>query len=123
MGKLDQCLAQVRAIHSVAAGVESPYVARSRIGRLATLAASLVAERCGVRPPDLPRPIRVDGKDVMGIVGLAECCNRICDLARHISQPSEPLDERWKRGWEDLVREVGMLERYVKQLREEGRAC
>ena len=32
------------------------------------------------------------------------------------SQP-KPLDERWKRGWE-LLREIGTLERYVRELRE-----
>lgn len=120
MNKLDQCLAQVRSIRDVAEGIEPPYVARSRIGRLSTLAASLVTERCGLPPPELPRPIFVGGVGAANSRGLAECCNRLCELARHIGQPSEPLEERWKRGWQDLLQEVGTLERYVRELREQS---
>ena len=44
------------------------------------------------------------------VAEVAESCNRIFSLSQHIRQPSEPLDERWKRGWEDLMIELDVLE-------------
>ena len=39
------------------------------------------------------------------------------ELARHISQPSEPLAERWTRGWQELLEEIGSIEERLLPLR------
>ena len=41
---------------------------------------------------------------------MAEHCNSLMELGRHIMQPSEPLAERWTRGWEKLLLELALLE-------------
>lgn len=121
MTRIERCLSQIQAIRSVETGVEPPYVARSRIGRLTMSTADLVAQAAGIPAPALPGPIQLRD-DVSGkIRALASCCNRIVELARHIAQPSEPLDQRWKRGWKDLLQELQTLERHLLNLREECR--
>lgn len=116
MKKIDRCLAQIRSIRDVAAGVDPPYVARSRIGRLATSVASLVAEALGVSDKTVRGRIVVDSGASAEVVELVGCCNRIYDLSRHIRQPSEPLGGRWKRGWDDLLGEMRKLEEQLERL-------
>ena len=117
MNKLDRCLLQIQAIRDVAAGIDPPYVARSRIGRLATSSVSLVAETFGIPDRQLPSQINVSNDMPGEVAERARCCNRIFQLSRHIRQPSEPLDDRWERGWDDLLGEIGTLEQHLQLLR------
>ncbi len=110
MNRVERCLAQIDALKDVAAGDAMPYVARSRVGRLTLSIASLVAEESGLAVPDLPRPIRLSNEASEELLEIAERCNRLLELARHISQPSEPLADRWTRGWRELLEEVGSIE-------------
>jgi hypothetical protein len=48
------------------------------------------------------------------------CCNRILDVAKTITQPSEPLDERWRSGWANLLTELDELETRLRALKEAG---
>ncbi len=121
MTRIERCLSEIQAIRNVGTGVEPAYVARSRIGRLTISTAVLVAEAAGSPAPALPGPIQ-PGDGVSGkIRALASSCNRITKLARHIAQPSEPLDQRWKRGWKELLQELQTLEGHLLNLREECR--
>jgi hypothetical protein len=117
VNRIDRCLSQVAAIRAVAAGQAPPYVARSRIGRLALSVAALVAQEAGLSAPDLPRPIRVPAGAPAQLRDLAERCNRLSQLARHVAQPSEPLDDRWRRGWHQLLGEVSGLEEQLQSMR------
>lgn len=114
MSRIDRCLSQIAAIRDVAAGQAPPYVARSRIGRLALSVAVLVAEEGGLPAPDLPRQIRVPAGASLRLHDLAQRCNRLSQLAQHIAQPSEPLDDRWRRGWHELLGEIGGLEERLR---------
>ena len=116
MKKVDRCLAQIRAIRDVAAGIDPPYVARSRIGRLGASVASLVAGIVGDSEKSVPGHIVVDSGASAEVVELVGCCNRIYHLSRHIRQPSEPLAGRWKRGWSDLLGEMVTLEEQLHRL-------
>ena len=118
MTRIDRCLSQIHAVRDVAAGIDPPYVARSRIGRLAMSTGLLVAEAVGTSAPVLPGPIWAREDSSPEIAALAGCCNRVTELARHISQPSEPLDARWRRGWNELLRELRILEEHLESLRE-----
>ena len=121
MTRIERCLSQIKAIRNVEAGIEPPYVARSRIGRLTMSTAVLVAEAARIPAPGLPGPIRL-GDDVSAIVrALADCCNHLVELARHIAQPSEPLAQRWRREWKALLEELETLEGHLLRLREECR--
>lgn len=117
MNRIDRCLSQIAAIKDVAAGQAPPYVARSRIGRLALSVAVLVAQEAALPAPDLPQPIRVPAEASAQLRNLAGRCNRLTELARHVAQPSEPLDSRWRRGWHQLLGEIERLEEQLKAMR------
>jgi hypothetical protein len=117
VNRIDQCLSQIAAIKDVAAGQAPAYVARSRLGRLALSIASLVAQEAALRAPDLPRPIYVPPEAPAHLRDLAGRCNRLTQLARHVAQPSEPLDTRWSRGWQQLLSEIDGLEQRLKVMR------
>lgn len=115
MNAIDRCLAEIRAIREVADGHAPSYVARSRIGRLALSTAVLVAEEAGLPRPDLPGPIQLPADVSAQLSDLARRCDRIVDISRHIAQPSEPLADRWERGWHQLIKELDHLEELLKQ--------
>ena len=116
MKKIDRCLAHIKAVRDVAAGVDPPYVARSRIGRLGTSTASLVAEVLGASDRAVCGQIIVDDSAPADVVELVGSCNRIQELSRHIRQPSEPLAGRWERGWKCLLKEMVRLEEQLIRL-------
>ena len=123
MSAIDRCIAQIHSVRSVAVGVEPAYVARSRLGRLTVTCASIVARLIGTPAPSLPGPIRVQGNVSPVARQLSDSCNQIYILSRHLSQPSEPLDERWIRGWRGLINELDKLEACVEKCRQGGTAC
>ncbi|MBI4527732.1 MAG: hypothetical protein HY695_28380 [Deltaproteobacteria bacterium] len=111
---VERCLAEIRAIREIAEEQAVPYVARSRIGRLVLSTAVLVAEEAGLPPPDLPGPIQLP-EDASGqLSDLAARCIRLADISRHITQPSEPLADRWERGWHQLLEEINGLEEQLR---------
>lgn len=116
MPSIDRCLEQIRAVQRVAAGSEPAYVARSRLGRLTLSTVSVVASRLGLPIPDLPNQVVVPTDAPSDVAELAAGCNRLIELARQLSQPSEPLDARWKRGWSELLRELEKLEQALSRL-------
>ena len=120
MSRIDRCLSQIRAIRDVAAGLEAPYVARSRIGRLAMSTVALVAEEAGLPAPERPGPIRLLDGTSEKLSELAARLDRLREITRHIAQPSEPLDNRWKRGWDELLQELQILEELLERLDEVG---
>ena len=110
MSAIERCIAEILAIREVSEGHAAPYVARSRIGRLVLSLAILVAEEAGLPNPDLPGAIELPEGASGWLSGLAQQCSRLADISRHIAQPSEPLDERWERGWRQLLDELHLLE-------------
>lgn len=119
MSGLERCLAQIQAIRTVAAGDEPAYVARSRIGRLTWSVANLVAKETGTPEPLRPAAIPLPGTDRPNLRNVASRCNRIVAIGSHLAQPSEPLDDRWRRGWSELLAELGDLEVSLIALRDE----
>src|SRR5258705_13451614 len=110
MNRIDRCLSQIRDVRDVADGNISPYVARSRIGRLSLSIANLVAETASLPTSDLPSPITIANDAPLHVREIAERCNRLMLLSRRISQPSEPLEDRWTRSWHELLREIDLIE-------------
>lgn len=114
MTSTHRCLAQIRSIREVSQGQAVPYVGRSRIGRLVLSLAILVAEEAGLPPPDLPDSIKLPEGPSNRLSELSRRCSRLVDISRHLSQPSEPLAERWERGWHQLLEELLALEEELK---------
>lgn len=117
MNRIDLCLSQIEAIRDVEAGQVPPYVGRSRIGRLALSVARLLAHQADLFAPDLPGMIQVPPDAPKQVRDLALQCNRLSYLARHLAQPSEPLEDRWRRGWNELLVELGDLENQLRAVR------
>lgn len=77
--------------------------------------ALLVAEEAGLPTPDRPAPINVPEGASERLSELAWRCNRLLDLARQVTQPSEPLADRWTRAWADLLAELDALEDQLRR--------
>lgn len=120
MRAVDVCLRQIDEVKQVASGAEVAYVARSRVARLILNVTRFAATRAGVPLPD--RPVRMDAPADASPSGrgVITCCNRILDIAKTITQPSEPLDERWRSGWATLLTELDELETRLRALKEAG---
>ena len=118
MNRIDRCWEDIEAIRWVGYESEAAYVARSRIGRLVLSVSRLVAQEVGAPRPDLPG--RIDPPETCSpmLQALSASCNRIQDLSRGLVQPSEPLDERWKRGWSALTVELDSLASILMELRQ-----
>lgn len=116
MTNVGRCLRQIQAVRDVAAGTDPAYVARSRIGRLCESTVSIVTGDLGIKRQQRPGVIATGEIESRDVAEVAESCNRIFSLSRHIRQPSEPLDERWRRGWEDLMVELDVLEQRLEVL-------
>jgi len=117
MASIDRCTDQIASVRQVASGIDPAYVARSRIGRLVLSVVTLVAEEANLSSPNLPGPIRVPSGVSLPISELAASCNRLVEITRHLSQPSEPLDARWRRGWTQLIEELDTLKTAISRLR------
>lgn len=115
--KIDRCLSQIQSVQKALAGLDAPYVARSRIGRLCISVSTLVTSMLGNRNKDMPSRIELSNSMPDNVVDLVNCCNRIFHISRHISQPSEALDAEWRQDYGELVGELATLERLVAALR------
>lgn len=98
MTKIERCLKQVGKIRDVASGQASPYVARSRIGRLVVSLSELTADNKRTE-----------------FEGAAAVATKIQSISKSICQPSEPLDTRWRLGWSELLHHLDGLEGLLKR--------
>src|SRR5438128_1753728 len=119
MTTIDRCITEINQVKRVAMGEEVAYVARSRIGRLLLDVASLIATQVGIELPDIPQPIWVPKDAPASSKRIAVACNKVLDVAKTITQPSEPLDERWRSGWRALLIQLDCLEVELRRLQYE----
>lgn len=117
MKELDNCLRQIAKVRSVAREEEVAYVARSRLGRLVLAVARLVGRISGGPIPDRPRRLTVPKDASAEVRTLVKLCNQLNDTAKTLVQPSEPLDERWKAGWSELMAELDKIEQHLQVMK------
>ena len=118
MSDIARCLQQIEKVKRVAAGVEVAYVARSRLGRLILTATRLVCGVAGIAPPDRPGPMLEPNRLNEELQFLVIACNRLNETAKTITQPSEPLDERWRSGWSTLLSDMAEVEQCLLAMSE-----
>lgn len=116
MNRIEQCLSQIRKIRAVGSGHDAAYVARSRIGRLILSLGRLVAEYTGGESLDRPTAIIAGPNIPAGMARIVSASNRVLVISKSITQPSEPLDERWRAGWRELQHELLLLEKQLSLL-------
>ena len=114
----DKCLHLIRKVREVAVGKEVAYVARSRIGRLIMAVTKLVRSITNIDVPDRPQRIVVPSSAPPDVRNLVELCNCLNETAQVLVQPSEPLDDRWRTGWAELLCELSQLEQNLQALRD-----
>ena len=107
---IEHCLQEIAKVRDVAHGIETAYVARSRIGRLTLALARIVTKQAGMCIPDRPGPIVVPDHVPHTVLELANICNNLLETSRALCQPSEPLDNRWREGWSTLLNQLDELE-------------
>ena len=117
MREIDNCLRQVAKVREVAQQTEVAYVARSRLGRLVLALAQLVSRVANVPAADRPGRLWVPEAATVEIRNLVEACNNLTETARTLVQPSEPLDERWQRGWAEVTSELDRIELHLEEIR------
>ncbi len=118
MNDVTKCLKEIEKIRGVAAGSEVAYVARSRIARLVLSVTCLVCSQLGMPEPDRPGHIVLPKCASDHDRLLATICNRLTATAKTITQPSEPLDDRWRSGWSLLSSELDALEHQLRSMQE-----
>jgi len=118
MSDITRCLCEINKVKRVAAGVEVAYVARSRLGRLILSVTRLICNQLGMPSPDRPGRLSVPDTVSEEVRVLVDVCNRLNEKAKTITQPSEPLDERWRSGWSVLLGELAALEEQLQLINE-----
>ena len=108
-GDISRCLREIDKVKEVAEGQAIPYAARSRIARLTLNTTRLVCSALGLPVPDRPLPLAKPVDAGAELVRVVDACNRLNSLAKSVSQPSEPLEQRWRTMWAALLRELDEL--------------
>jgi len=110
MSTINDCLKQVDQVKKASTSTEAAYLARTRLKRTVLSCSRMVSRRYGFAQPDLPCSLSVPADASPGIHRIADCCNRLVESAGVLCQPSEPLDSRWKTGWDCIRKDLGELE-------------
>lgn len=114
MKEIDSCLKQIAKVRMVAREEEVAYVARSRLGRLVLSLSRVVGKMSNGQIIDRPCRLIVPGDAPAEVQTLARLCNSLHETAKTLVQPSEPLDERWKAGWSELLADIDLVERQLE---------
>lgn len=95
MATVATCLSDIGKVRQVASGQEQAYVARSRLARL-ILRVTNVAQRLSDPPGRAARILAI--------------CKRLDACRRSATHASEPLDERWRSTWQEIMVHLDALE-------------
>jgi hypothetical protein len=60
--------------------------------------------------PSFPQKLVIPSESTESLREVANCCNRLIESADIVCQPSEPLDQRWRIGWKEIVADISHLE-------------
>jgi len=107
------CLQQITQVRLAITSNTDAYTYRSRLGRLIVTCLRSVTKKLGLPQPILPGLYKVPSDASLAIKNVINCCNKLWELSRVLSQPSEPLESRWKTGWEELNCELDLLYGYI----------
>lgn len=115
MANVTRCLKGIESVRCVASGTEVAYVARSRVARLILDLSRMAADLAGVPQPQSVSMLKLPEGTDPRLVALERARARLLDVSRTITQPSEPLDDRWRAGWDELLLQLSELERQLRR--------
>lgn len=110
MTKIENCIKEIQKIREVYAGVAPAYAGRSRIARLIVNTSLLIAESAGIDKLEMPRRLILPKDANPVVMEISIICNKILDISKTITMPSEPLDKRWESGWTEIIEYLNLLE-------------
>lgn len=110
MTVIDECSRQLKDLKSATENADSAYLVRSRLGRLAR---SLTATFLHVGDEDF-KVNGLSGLEREQQEALKHAIGRLDESARIMSQPSEPLDQRWRNMWEEFRQDICFVEKVLE---------
>jgi len=114
------CVKLIEKVRTNAADPESAYLLRTRIKRSILSAARLAAEQLDIKAPRLPAPVALPAAASGLASAVIVSCNGLIAKTRELCQPSEALDSRWRKGWEEVVKELEVLQAAVEAMPPHG---
>jgi hypothetical protein len=103
------CLKQILEVRDTIADHQQAYAYRSRLGRVILSCLNIVTKSLNLPSLSLPGIYEIPEKASQNQVNIINSCNKLWELSRVLSQPSEPLEKRWVDGWEELHIELENL--------------
>ena len=110
MATVVTCLKDIDRVREVASGVEQAYVARSRLARLILRVTNLARVAIGASTDGV-----VNGDISDGVARILETCERLDACRRSATHASEPLDERWRSMWQEILLHLDTLQMLLQQ--------
>ena len=110
-----ECLELINSIRETAADPYSAYLLRTRVKRALLSTIRLAANYASVEMPSIPGTFKLPTGAPKRSVDLINSCNNLLANTRKLCQPSEALDTRWTRGWAEVVSDLSIVERLLKE--------
>jgi hypothetical protein len=110
MSTIKDCRKQVDQVRKASISTEAAYLARTRLKRTVLSCSLMISRRYGLPQPELPSLLSVPSDSSPRVHRIADCCNRLVESAGVLCQPSEPLDGRWKTGWDGIRKDLDELD-------------
>jgi hypothetical protein len=111
----DRCLRELADVRATIREGRSGYLFRTRLKRLVLSCNRLIAKESGLLAPTVPGRFAAPSGGSEFLQELAASCRRVYSATLEACQPSEALDERWRRSWSLLDRELGLLEGVLRR--------
>lgn len=114
MVNIDTCLGQIAAVRKAIDDLNSAYVARFRLRRLILTLSYVVGKQYSRDEGSAPTTIEERTHSIEGKHEIEALRSRLSAAAEELGQPSEPLDDRWRKTWQELVENLDKLERLLR---------
>lgn len=107
------CAIRISQVRELAGNPELAYAARTRLLRAVLACTRLVSRAAGLSEPQFPGRYTIREDAPAELRRICEITNQLLDTSRAICQPSEPLDDRWSKGWSEILANLDELERRI----------
>ena len=110
MATVATCLKDIDRVREVASGAEHAYVARSRLARLILRVTNLARVVIGASTDGV-----VSGEISDEVARILETCEKLDACRRSATHASEPLDERWRLMWQEILLHLDTLQMLLQK--------
>ena len=106
----NDCYKRIEELRVALCDEVSAYTYRSRLGRLVVSCLNYISKEQQLTELSFPVFIDVSMYSDSDLRSLVNTCNKIWELGKKLSQPSEPFDEKWTKNKEALLNLLNELE-------------